>query len=292
MEALTELEAIELMHGYKWNDDYTCYKCGCLRYKKGRKILSRKCSKCDYDESVLKFSAFEGLRVAPEVICGILWELAEKSYLDPEWKVVKRRVREEELKDEFGLIDWDVPGKGFTSLGEITDNYMKSENGDHDAYVRRIERAISRFQPTVKSLSVKFGLEENTVVLLMDRICQRFREQDNYGADSSIGVILNFLAGVVNVERKFEWLLGTTMVPMRGKWEYGVRQIGRQWYAIGENYHDSGCYHDEHVRWFIYKIQYTEDDRGNLSYEYLPENKVLYGTEEWQALFGAGNNGC
>ena len=47
----------------KWNDGYSCKKCGSENYFSGHLPLSRRCSKCSYEESVTAYTFFQNSRI-------------------------------------------------------------------------------------------------------------------------------------------------------------------------------------------------------------------------------------
>ena len=42
----------------KWDNGYTCNKCGNVKYGKGATLFSRRCTKCRHDESITSCTAF------------------------------------------------------------------------------------------------------------------------------------------------------------------------------------------------------------------------------------------
>jgi hypothetical protein len=49
--------------GIKWGDKFACIRCGHNSYKSGRAPYSRRCSKCNYEESVLHNTIFQNNRI-------------------------------------------------------------------------------------------------------------------------------------------------------------------------------------------------------------------------------------
>lgn len=47
----------------KWNNSYSCVRCGCTEHHKGRTYYYRRCKACAYDESVTANTIFHGIRM-------------------------------------------------------------------------------------------------------------------------------------------------------------------------------------------------------------------------------------
>lgn len=52
-----------LLDSIKWQNGYTCCKCGCTDYMKGRTAFHRRCKNCDYDESLTANTLFHDMRM-------------------------------------------------------------------------------------------------------------------------------------------------------------------------------------------------------------------------------------
>jgi hypothetical protein len=53
----------EFLAQIKWADTFNCIKCGHPEYKSGRACYSRRCTKCNYEESVLYNTIFQNNRI-------------------------------------------------------------------------------------------------------------------------------------------------------------------------------------------------------------------------------------
>ncbi|MFN3404865.1 MAG: 7TM diverse intracellular signaling domain-containing protein [Cytophagaceae bacterium] len=58
-----ETSCFRFIEQRKWGEGFTCTKCGHSHYCQGRNIFSRKCTKCRYEESVIKNTIFEGSKL-------------------------------------------------------------------------------------------------------------------------------------------------------------------------------------------------------------------------------------
>ena len=87
-------DCLEYLSELKWSDNlYTCRKCGCDRYCKGRTQFSRRCIKCGYDESVTAYTAFEKCKFSLLVAFHIVFKTSTKV----------KGMSSRELSNEFDL---------------------------------------------------------------------------------------------------------------------------------------------------------------------------------------------
>jgi hypothetical protein len=84
----------------KWSsaDDYKCKKCGHLKYGKGKKPFSRRCAKCNYDESPTAGTMFDKLKFSILLAFHICFKISTK----------KKGMSSLELSEEFGLRQMTV----------------------------------------------------------------------------------------------------------------------------------------------------------------------------------------
>ena len=64
----------------KWSLDnpYNCRKCGHSKYGKGKKPYSRRCAKCNYDESPTAGTMFDKLKFSLLVAFHIVFKISKK----------------------------------------------------------------------------------------------------------------------------------------------------------------------------------------------------------------------
>ncbi len=78
----------------KWpNDSFLCKKCGYDKYCKGKKLYSRRCLKCKYDESPTAGTAFDKVKFSLHIAFHIVFNVC----------VRKKGLSTLELSREFGL---------------------------------------------------------------------------------------------------------------------------------------------------------------------------------------------
>ena len=53
-----KLSVLRFLNDHKWQEGYTCRKCGNTKYCDGNTRYSRRCTKCRYDESITAFTIF------------------------------------------------------------------------------------------------------------------------------------------------------------------------------------------------------------------------------------------
>lgn len=107
----------------KWSvaNPYSCKKCGHLKYGKGKKAFSRRCTKCNYDESPTACTMFDKLKFSLLVAFHIVFKISTK----------KKGMSSLELSEEFELrqktcweFKWKIQqamasSKRFPLVGEV-----------------------------------------------------------------------------------------------------------------------------------------------------------------------------
>jgi hypothetical protein len=116
----------------KWDvgHPYTCKKCGYLKYGKGKKPFSRRCTKCNYDESPTAGTMFDKLKFSLLIAFHIVFKISTK----------KKGMSSLELSEEFELRQktcWEfkwkiqqamVSSKRFPLTGEVhVDEFLIGE---------------------------------------------------------------------------------------------------------------------------------------------------------------------
>lgn len=98
----TEEDCYRYLSEIKWSIDkpYQCKKCGHLKYGKGKKPYSRRCTKCNYDESPTSGTMFDKLKFSLLIAFHICFKLSTK----------KKGMSSLELSEEFGLRQKTVWG--------------------------------------------------------------------------------------------------------------------------------------------------------------------------------------
>jgi len=84
----------------KWTEDnpYKCKKCGHLKYGTGKKPYSRRCAKCNYDESPTSGTMFDKIKFSLLVAFHICFKISTK----------KKGMSSLELSEEFSLRQMTV----------------------------------------------------------------------------------------------------------------------------------------------------------------------------------------
>lgn len=116
----------------KWSvaNPYRCKKCGYLKYGKGKKPFSRRCTKCNYDESPTAGTMFDKLKFSLLVAFHIVFKISTK----------KKGMSSLELSEEFELrqktcweFKWKIQqamasSKRFALTGEVhVDEFLIGE---------------------------------------------------------------------------------------------------------------------------------------------------------------------
>jgi len=89
----TEDDCIKYIADVKWEDGYTCKRCGSKKYIKGSKPHNRRCLKCKYNESPTAGTMFDKVKFSLLVAFHIIFKIATK----------KKGMSTLELSREFDL---------------------------------------------------------------------------------------------------------------------------------------------------------------------------------------------
>jgi hypothetical protein len=264
----TQLEIMAFLDRFKWNDKFCCLKCGNKDFIEGKQPFSRRCKKCKYDESLLKSTAFEGLRFPIEKAFDIIEYTTENCYLDVEAKIIPvGRKNKKTDKEESEFFEFEEEEKEIKMIS-MMDYVLKSKEKkvSEETIDRKLNRIVNQHKLTVGKLSKEFEVEENTIIKLFDKISSRIKIEDESESSDSFGRVLSFL-NFPPKRRNVTYLTSMLMVSLPGKWEYGTKTIGDTNYFL--------CPMND--TWGVYYIQ---QEVGYGSYI-----EVENGTDQWFELF-------
>ncbi len=251
-----ERRILEEISYYKWGENYCCVKCGNNSFKKGKKEYSRRCTNCDYDESLFKHTAFEGLRFSITAAYLILQELFEKFNITSELKIVPA------ADGMISLYDYILRSKDLEMESQRIDELLQAH--------------IKRYQPSVRELSRKYRVEENSVVKLLDKVSKRICVHNTDEMNNSYERLRLFVTN--NWDKQFSYLLGMLSLPLVGKWEHGESLVRTRYYtAVCES---------KTNQWYLRRIKYVEVNNDVYERTILEdEPAVIYGSPRWKSLF-------
>lgn len=91
----SDTDCYRYLAAVKWSETtpYKCKKCGHLKYGTGKKPYSRRCAKCNYDESPTAGTMFDKIKFSLLVAFHICFKISTK----------KKGMSSLELSEEFGL---------------------------------------------------------------------------------------------------------------------------------------------------------------------------------------------
>jgi len=89
----TDEDCYRYLSDIKWENGYICKKCGHLKYGKGKQPCSRRCARCNYDESPTAGTMFDKLKFSLLLAFHIVFKISTK----------KKGMSSLELSEEFGL---------------------------------------------------------------------------------------------------------------------------------------------------------------------------------------------
>lgn len=89
----SDTDCYKYLADIKWQDGYTCKKCGHTNYCHGEKPFSRRCTRCKYDESPTSGTMFDKLKFSLLVAFHIAFKISTK----------KKGMSSLELSEEYEL---------------------------------------------------------------------------------------------------------------------------------------------------------------------------------------------
>lgn len=91
----TDEDCYRYLSAIKWSSDnpYQCKKCSHVKYGIGKKPYSRRCAKCNYDESPTARTMFDKIKFPLLIAFHICFRISTK----------KKGMSSLELSEEFGL---------------------------------------------------------------------------------------------------------------------------------------------------------------------------------------------
>jgi len=122
-----ENSCYRFMEDLKWNNGYVCKKCGNDKFSKSTSVFSRKCSKCDYIETIKANTIFHNIKFPIEKAFGLIYltltsegevstyELAEKLKLQQKTCWSFRQKILDKIKKEH-ISKKDLTEKGWSIL--------------------------------------------------------------------------------------------------------------------------------------------------------------------------------
>lgn len=173
----TDEDCYRYLSDVKWPNGYACKKCGHSKYGKGKKPYSRRCAKCNYDESPTADTMFDKIKFSLLIAFHIIFkistkkkgmsslELAEEFEIRQmtawqfKWKIQQAMASSRQYKleglvhvDEFLIGEYEEGKQGRSSDSKkklvIVALEILGEHGVGRAYAQVIDRASAQeFRP-------------------------------------------------------------------------------------------------------------------------------------------------
>ena len=254
---------LEQLAEHKWLGRYCCARCGNDSYSPGKKDLSRRCKQCKYEESLIKFTAFEGIKFPLIKAYNILQRIVESAYIDVEDEIVpigKLKDREADDRKYISLIDYAVR--------------CKAKGIDSNTVDERLYKIKDKQRPSLRQLSLEFELEENTIAKFIQKINARITLDEVLLKDSPYQRIIDLIN--LNHDKELDFYLQMMMMPLVGKWDLGWQRRGK---------HHLGITWEEGKSWSVYQIEFTSLEDGYFICPFKRIRRIEYGSKLWKMLF-------
>jgi len=253
----TEEDVLGILNEYKWEDNYSCYKCGCTEYKKGKQLYSRRCKACDYDESLLKFTAFEGTKMPIGKAYAIVEHLVTHCAIDWDSEDILLERRRRNAEDD-SYLDNVNEGEAI-SINEILDRYKGGEISRAKAD-KLLQRNMDSHSINLSEIARIFDVEENSVSKLLDRVSDRFTIIEN--RDEQTTSTEHVCSILREGGKELDYFIGLLMVPMRGSWVDNKLAINdKTYFTVAPPYRLRKNLDD--TRWRIIEVEIYQPDSNN-----------------------------
>jgi transposase-like protein len=118
----TDEDCYRYLSAIKWSleSPYKCKKCGHTKYGKGKKPYSRRCAKCNYDESPTAGTMFDKIKFSLLIAFHVCFKISTK----------KKGMSSLELSEEFGLRQktvWEFKWKIQQAMASSRKNQLGSK---------------------------------------------------------------------------------------------------------------------------------------------------------------------
>lgn len=251
------------LHNKKWRDTFCCVRCGSDNYRVVNKGLGRRCKKCDREESLYKYTAFERVKIPFDVIQKLIIELMEAVHqLYSDNIIISRTGKRMSIQDYMARNDeWEAERYRKTKD-------LEEQKKPHKAFKqvntnKTIEEAISKWLPSVRHLSKLTGVEENSITLLLNKVSSRITIADKE-SNSSNGLETLVYFCQTHENNAYHTLMNLMFLPLIGNWESGKCTSYPNLYLSESN-----------GEWSIWS------QKENHAYR----EEIEYGSEDWKEFF-------
>ncbi|MEZ5018107.1 MAG: hypothetical protein R2800_13695 [Flavipsychrobacter sp.] len=290
---MEDKKIFEKLVGMKWGNSFCCAKCGFASYVQGKSQFSRKCknTKCRYEESLKKYTVFDGLNIPIPIGCNILLDIFNVSrvYFDTDLKIIGNN------------------GKEYENLGHYIDERKKVEEAgvqNFEKFVTEetVQKYIAKYrrESSVKNLSTKYSIEESTIIKFLDRINERIPLSVKEEKATSYERLIEVFCHLYEWDITQFYKLIITPTPERCHYGSFIAQkrlygfdFDNQYYSREEEDFISDpivCKAETKDFVFTETMYYkgqkvAEEEIEEIHYEITGE-EIVYGSDEWKTMFG------
>lgn len=257
-----EADVINILSTYKWRGKFCCVRCGADQLMKSRDVSVRRCLKCKKPEGLTKYTALEHLRIPLVTAYRIITFLVDNLRVDTKKKIIpygrgnKERIRDADyISIEQYIKNNQKAGKSAAELDE------------------ELTKIIRNIPPSMRQLSIMFGLEENSIAKLVGKLASRIPQVEVDETETPYEQLYRFIDS--NQHRPLEFFLSWIMTPLVGHWQYGQSRIG--------NIHLSFLPSDREL-WDVWQIENALEN-DDVFTERQKISSIEYGSYEWCTYF-------
>lgn len=287
---MNDKKILEDLVQIKWGNSFCCTKCGHKSYADGKSSYSRRCknTSCRYEESLKKYTVFDGLNIPIEIGCGILLDIFNVSrvYFDTDIRIVGNNDKQ-----------YDTLGHYIKERERLEEegNRQIDENITEDTIYKHIDK--HRRESSVSNLSKKYKIEESTIINFLDKVNERFSLEVHGEKYTSYERLIEVFCDLFDWDITQFYKVIITATPQRC--HYGTFIVGEKMY--GFDFQNSVCSEDEclpnpvicevepkehlYTQVTIHNKEHIEEEIEETHYRIIGE-EIVYGSDEWKAMFG------
>lgn len=277
---MDEKKILHKLEQLKWENSFCCTKCGGESYSEGKSPHSRRCknSKCRYEESLKKYTVFEGLNIPIEIGCEILLDIFNVSrvYFDTDINIVGNNDKQYNTLGHYIKERKKVQEKGHQQV---------DENITEDTIYRHIDKYRREF--SVKRLSQRLKVDESTIINFLDKVNQRFSLEITEEKLTSYKRLIEVICELDSWDIQHFYKVIITATPTTC--HYGAFIVGNKMYGFDFNNDEFSREVEEitpnPVIREVEPKEHMQEEVEETHYKVIGK-QIVYGNDEWKNMFG------
>lgn len=289
---MNDKKILEDLAQIKWGNSFCCTKCGGKSYSDGKSPYSRRCKNtgCRYEESLKKYTVFDGLNISIEIGCGILLDIFNVSrvYFDTDISIVGNNDKQ-----------YDTLGHYINERERLQEegNRQIDENITEGTIYKHIDK--HRRESSVSNLSKKYKVEEPTIIKFLDKVNERFSLEVHGEKYTSYERLIEVFCDLFDWDITQFYKVIITATPV--SCYYGTFVTNNKMYGFDFENEEFSKEEEEsqpnpvicevepkehiYTQVTIHNKEHIEEEVEETHYKVIGK-EVVYGSDEWKIMFG------